>query len=268
MDYNTNLIYYRDGIMESLHDIDRDRYYHNRISQKSLDTLMNLVEAYSVTAKYTHDAEAINEADSFYKKLKSLVSEAKLRNKCINEGFYNPFDNIDDDDNINTRYDEVVDVNPDTDMKILNVKLWNNNTNDKIVFKNGRVFAGKFFGQGDVIEVCPVRLIYDKDMYSETIREFAFTIDKSKGIYAIPFGYASFYSNSKESTKDSNADYEYVNDMNGSYIKIFATRNIRKGSEIVLASDESDFANEIKPGQFKYDNEQLPFRAVKNIRIA
>ena len=130
------------------------------------------------------------------------------------------------------------------------------------------MIAGQFFGKGDHIETCPVRLIYEKDLYSENIREFAFTIDKSKGIYAIPFGYASFYRDSKTCNLEPNADYEYVDDPSGSYIKIYAINNIKKGNEIVLLSDESDFANEVKPGQFEYDRDEVPFLSVKNVRIA
>ena len=59
-----------------------------------------------------------------------------------------------------------------------------------------------------------------------------------------------------------------MDDPSGSYIKIFATRNIRKGNEIVLIADDSDFGNEIKPGQFEYDRNEVPFRAIKNVRIA
>ena len=41
-----------------------------------------------------------------------------------------------------------------------------------------------------------------------------------------------------------------------------------KGHEIVLAADDSDFENEIKPGQFEYYRNEVPFRSVKNVRIA
>ena len=51
-------------------------------------------------------------------------------------------------------------------------------------------------------------------------------------------------------------------------LKIYAINNIKKGNEIVLLSDESDFANEVKPGQFEYDRDEVPFRSVKNVRIA
>lgn len=259
--------YYRDGILETLQDIDHDRYYKLNISKESIVRLLNLTEAYSITANSLSDSEAINEALSLSKKTEVIIKEYNFRKNCVKEGFYNPFDEV-DDHSIDTRYEEVVDIDPSKDMKISNIRLWNNNTDNKIMYKGGRMIAGQFFGKGDHIETCPIRLIYEKDLYSENIRDFAFTIDKGKGIYAIPFGYASFYRNSKSCNVEPNADYEYVDDPNGSYIKIFAINNIKKGNEIVLVADDSDFANEIKPGQFEYNRDEVPFRSVKNVRIA
>ena len=259
--------YYRDGILETLQDIDHDRYYKLNISKESIVRLLNLTEAYSITANSLIDSEAINEALSLSKKTEEIIKEYNFRKNCVKEGFYNPFDDV-DDHSIDTRYEEVVDIDPSNDMKISNIRLWNNNTDNKIMYKGGRMIAGQFFGKGDHIETCPIRLIYEKDLYSENIRDFAFTIDKGKGIYAIPFGYASFYRNSKSCNVEPNADYEYVDDPNGSYINIFAINNIKKGNEIVLVADDSDFANEIKPGQFEYNRDEVPFRSVKNVRIA
>ena len=261
------LKYYREGILETLQDINHDRYYKSTISKKFVKRLLNLSEAYFITANSSRDSEAINEAASLSKQTEMIINEYNFRKNAVKEGFYNPFDEVDDND-IDTRYEEIVDIDPDKDMKISKVRLWNNNTDNKIIYKGGRMIAGQFFGKGDQIEMCPVRLIYEKDLYSENIREFAFTIDKSKGIYAIPFGYASFYRDSKTCNIEPNADYEYVDDPSGSYINIYAINNIKKGHEIVLISDESDFANEVKPGQFEYDMNEVPFRSVKNIRIA
>ena len=259
--------YYRDGIMESLHDIDYDRYYHNSINEKSILRLLDLTEAYSIIAKSEMNSEAINEANSLANKAELIIKEYNYRKHAIKEGFTNPFDDI-DDHTIDTRYIEKVDVDPDEEMKIRKVKLWNNNTDNKIMFRNGKMIAGQFFGKGDEIEACPVRLIYEKDLYSENIRDFVFDIDRQKGIYAIPFGYASFYRNSRTCNTPANSDYEYVYSPDGSYIRIYATGNIKKGHEIILHADDSDFQNEIKPGQFTYDMGEDPFYSVKNIKIA
>lgn len=267
MKHNINLKYYQENILECLQDIDFDRYYHDRIQKKSLRKLFNLSEAYFIMSKINNDSGAICEANQIIKRAESLAKEYKYRRFLINEGFENPFDDV-DDDTINTRYDDFVDDEVDDKMRISGVRLWKKDINGKIFYKNGRMFAGKFFGVGDTIEKCPVRLIYDKDMYSENIRDFAFTIDKRNGIYAIPFGYASFYRNSNECNIDPNADYEYIDDESGNYIRIFSTKNIKKNHEIVLDSNELLYDNEIKPGQFEYDAGPEPFYSVKNIKIA
>ena len=51
-------------------------------------------------------------------------------------------------------------------------------------------------------------------------------------------------------------------------ILIVATKRIRKGHEIVLESTDEDFENEIKPGQFDYNNRFDPYTSVKSIKIA
>ena len=259
---------YKERIMESLDEINVGRYFHNNIPRKPLGELLNLSEAYSITANVLNDSEAIMDAVTLSNITESLVKESIYRRKHLNEGFENPFDDL-DDDTIGTRYEEIVEIDPNKNLKIGKVKLWNNNTENKIMYKGGKMIAGQFFGIGDTIETCPIRLIYEKDLYSEKIREFAFTIDKPKGIYAIPFGYASFYRNNKSSVQEPNADYEYIDDNGDKYIRIFATRNIRKGREIILSTDETDFMNEIKPGQFDYTKREIePYYSVKNVRIA
>ena len=259
---------YKERIMESLDEINVGRYFHNNIPRKPLGELLNLSEAYSITANVLNDSEAIMDAVTLSNITESLVKESIYRRKHLNEGFENPFDDL-DDDTIGTRYEEIVEIDPNKNLKIGKVKLWNNNTENKIMYKGGKMIAGQFFGIGDTIETCPIRLIYEKDLYSEKIREFAFTIDKLKGIYAIPFGYASFYRNNKSSVQEPNADYEYIDDNGDKYIRIFAIRNIRKGREIILSTDETDFMNEIKPGQFDYTKREIePYYSVKNVRIA
>ena len=259
---------YRERIMESLDEINVERYFHSRIPRKALGELLNLSEAYSIMSRDLNDSEAIMEALSLSNITESLIKENSYRKNHLNEGFENPFDDI-EDNTISTRYEEIVDINPDKSMKIGKIKLWNNNTDNKIMYKGGKMVAGQFFGTGDIIETFPVRLIYEKDLYSENIREFAFPIDEPKGIYAIPFGYASFYRNNRTAVQEPNADYEYVDDKGDRYIKIYATRNIRKGNEIILSTDDNDFVNEIKPGQFDYTKREIePYYSVKNVRIA
>ena len=266
---SNNTTYYKERILESIQDLNLDRYYNKNMRKEAVSELLNLVEAYSIICNNSNDSEAINEANSLFKYTESIVKEYKYRNRLINEGFENPFDEV-GDNTINYRYeDKVEDYGDDNIVKIGRIKLWNDKVDNKIMFKGGKMIAGKFFGKGDTIEECPVRLIYEKDLYSENIREFAFEIDKAKGIYAIPFGYASFYRNSKNCNTEPNAQYEYIENGSESIIRIYAIRNIRRGHEIVLEVEESDFQNEIKPGMFDYSKQEIePYYSVKNVKIA
>lgn len=266
---DSSLTYYRERILESIQDLNLDRLYNDNMRKSSVSELINLVEAYSIICNNSNDSEAINEANSLCKYTESIVNEYNFRKKNLNEGFENPFDEP-GDRTIEHRYDDVIDIGiDDHDIKIGKVKLWNDKVDNKVMYRGGKMVAGKFFGIGDTIEECPVRLIYEKDLYSENIRDFAFDIDKKRGVYAIPFGYASFYRNSKDCNVEPNAEYEYVEDGDGKKIRIFATRNIKKGHEIVLYAEDDDFQNEIKPGQFDYSTKEIePYYAVKNVRIA
>jgi hypothetical protein len=135
MNIKNTMKYYRDNILESLQDIDHDRYYNIKIKKESVSRLLNLTEAYYITAKDLNDSEAINEALSLSKRTEAIVKEYKFRNHIVKEGFENPFDEV-GDRSIDTRYEEMVEIDPDKDMKISKVRLWNNNTDNKIVYRN------------------------------------------------------------------------------------------------------------------------------------
>ena len=264
---------YKGRIMSMLSDIDCDRYYTDILPKNKIFALMDLVEGYVVMAIDSKDQNSINEAKAFHNRVMKLADEFQVRQKKLNEGFFNPF----------TVGDVLAPVNPalvntplyskkdddGDDVKISKVRLWNSNTDNKIMFKNGVMIAGQYFGRGDTIESCPIRILYEKDLYSENVRSFVFPIDQKRGLYAVPFGYATFYRNSLECKKEPNAEYEVVltDDIKDSYIKIKATKRIRKGDEIILSSDESDFVNEIKPGQFEYEEDGKKYVSTKNFKF-
>lgn len=197
----------------------------------------------------------------------------KFIRKKINEGFENPFEDsvvdtlssVDNQDDIIT--DSIFSDHKKKSTSIVGVKLWNTNTQNKIIYKNGRVLAGQYFCEGDIVEVAPVKILTDKDMYSENIRESSFTIDKGKGIYALPLGLALCYRNSMEIPylDEGNIIYDFNLDTNE--ITFTAIKNIRKGEELVIDATEEDFANEIQPGQFQYREGPDPIYSTRNIKI-
>ena len=69
-----------------------------------------------------------------------------------------------------------------TKVSIGNVSLWNKNVSNKVVYANNRMYAGKYFCEGDVVEVSPVKILSDKDMYSENIRESSFGISSLRSL--------------------------------------------------------------------------------------
>lgn len=255
----------RDNILESFQDINYDSYIENKISKQKLDKAFSIVRSF-VSESYS-DADLQEEANLYMSILERYHKEHVLFSKNkLYEAFYNPFDEDDDVIQIDapkTPYKQESDVK---DIKISKVKLWDNNVTDKIYFDKGKMRAGKFYGPGDTIEVCPVRLIQDDDMYSRNVRDIAFIIDSEKRIYAIPFGYASYYRNSKDAGLEGNADYELI-PSDEPTIRIFATSKIRKNNEIILISDETDFENEIRPGQFEYEPNRSEYIAIKNFRL-
>ena len=201
----------------------------------------------------------------------------RIRKHIVNEGrmggFTNPFDDVDDS---GVKVSDSIEVDGDlsdpiyrqyqkSKLPIKGVKLWNTNTPNKVIFKNDRMYAGQYFEAGDTVEIAPIKVMTDKDMYSENIRDFAFTIDKGKGLYALPLGYAVCYRNSKESGIPGNIDYEF--DFDSRSIKLYALTRIKKGAELIINASDEDFGNEIKPGQFQYDQGPEPIYSVSNIKI-
>lgn len=189
-------------------------------------------------------------------------------------GFTNPFDDIDDLVGVNVSPDIEVDGDASDPiyqqyqkkkLPIKGVKLWDTNTPNKVMMKNDRMYAGQYFEPGDTVEISPVKFMDDKDMYSENIRDLAFTVDKGKGIYALPLGYAVCYRNSKESGIEGNIDYEF--DIESHSIKLYAIKRIKKGAELIIDATDEDFGNEIRPGQFEYNQGPEPIYSTSNIKI-
>lgn len=194
----------------------------------------------------------------------------KFIRKKINEGFENPFEDT-VTDTLSSKDDSIVNdplFSPaENKVSINNVSLWNKNTTNKTVYRNNKMYAGQYFCAGDIVEVSPVKILTDKDMYSENIRESSFTIDKGKGIYALPLGYALCYRNSMEVPHLDAGNISYDFDTDNNTITFTAIRDIRKNEELVIDATEDDFANEIQPGQFQYKEGSDPIYSTKNIKI-
>lgn len=262
----------KENIIDIFEDIDGGRLINNKISKNDIIKLSALLEMYSVRTKEFGSTLYIIESESFDRKYDAIVAEYKYNtrlNKNILESFSNPFKdkNAVSNNNVYMYDNRTLPIDHDK-LNINNIRLWDKEVDDKIIYKNGKIVAGKLFGVGDTIETCPIRLISNKDLYSNTIREFAFPIDVKNGIYAVPFGYASYYRNEKTSSSAANADYEY-DDSEPKFpcIHIKATSKIPKNCEIVLSSDSMEYGNELTPDHFHYSDKDSVMHSVKNFKF-
>lgn len=202
---------------------------------------------------------------------KKLLSALEIY-ESLKEGFENPFDDMDPEDNNELsnadkiEYEDFYNTSSEKPAEISKIKLWNTNTPNKVVYKNDRMYAGKYFGKGDIVEESPIKLMTTKDLYSENIRKNVFEIDAGKGLYAFPLGYAICYRNSKEAPQGEGNIYYEFNDDN-TIITFYALKNIKKGAELIIQADDNDFGNEVLPGQFKYEQGPDPIYSTKNIKF-
>lgn len=189
-------------------------------------------------------------------------------------GFSNPFDNLSssttttasfnekhDTPNVVYKYDEYGNaVEPGTRPEISKIRVHDIRPKVNVVYSNrggeARVSAGRDFFPGDIIEVCPVKIMEEKDLYSRNIRDSVFPLDKKERIFGLPLGHAICYRNDMDAKGlEGNVRYEY-NENDGT-ITIIATRRIRKGNELLFHAEESDFANELHPYDFRYDDKPI-----------
>jgi len=264
MDIRDQIRNYSDSISEKFQYAATSRYKNGKFRKGILDELSSLIESHMVLSKQCKDKDSINESERYFSMLEKYAKEYSYTKK-LNEYFENPFDVDEPEDE--KKVSVKVQPKKQEDIRFKNIKVWNSETRDKVNFIDGKMISGKLFLPGDVIEVCPVRIIREVDLYSEVIRDFAIEIDKKNGIYAVPFGYASYYRIDKECGIEANADYEFVDEGPKSYIKVIATKRIRSGHEIVLSSKSMSYQNEIQPGQFKYREGPDPFYSIKNFKI-
>ena len=154
----------------------------------------------------------------------------------VNESFYNPFDDDLLSDDIENFYTKSSDekLKDENTKKIKKIKPYDNKSRlGNIIFKDDKVFANRNFFNGDIIEVVPVRILSDSDLYSPGVRKIVFPIDLSKRIFGVPFGLSSIARNEIEANIKGNVDYEYDPNKSNN-ITVKAISKIKKGDEIIF----------------------------------
>ena len=156
--------------------------------------------------------------------------------KRLNESFYNPFD---DDllDDIFTEEPKYQSKNDDINSKLIRkIKPYNKSKVGNLLYKDDKVFANRNFFKGDIIEICPVRILHDEDLYSSNVRKIVFPIDLSQRIFGVPFGLSSVARSENEAKLGGNVDFEY-DPSKSKEIIIKAISNIKRGDEIIFICD-------------------------------
>ena len=203
----------------------------NALLSKKLLNLHKSDIAKIITAKITSRA--------LYNLYKSVKFKTDDFNR-INESFYNPFDDdllMDDEIKTDNPSKNIINTQEINNIKIKKVRPYNKNNHlGSLIYKNGRIYANRSFFKGDIIEVCPVRILHDDDLYSSGVRKIVFPIDLSSRIFGVPYGLVCASRCENETNLNGNVDYIYDPNIENE-INVYAVKNIKKGDEIIFISD-------------------------------
>lgn len=268
--FYTDLWASADWIKETLNEYKKGKSLMPvEISYKSVNKFIDALLSGNNPKKYKTEISRIISGKMVAKTLSDFYNNIKVRTDnftYINESFYNPFD----DDLLNDLDDNVIDepkeITPEEDRIIRKIKLYNNKSKvGGVQFKDDKVYASKTFYMDDIIEVAPVRILDDADLYSSNVRKLTFPIDLSRRIFGIPFGIGSMARSEVETGIRGNIDYEY-DPSNKNEIIIYATRKINKGDELVFVNDNKMELSKTFNSNYSHPDEILSIGAkVKSI---
>jgi hypothetical protein len=246
----------RNQILDDIQYIENSRFNNYKINESLISAVISKIDKLSNLSNNLTEGRVLN---SVLNTILTYYSSNKDIEHINEYGFINPFNST---DNVSKHKTSIllqknsIDDKEPNNYNIISLKLWNPDSLDKTYYKNGSIYAGKHFSKGDIVEICPTRYVSGRDLYSKSIRNISFVIEKEQNIYAIPFGKAVFYKNSVETRFPGNVDYEFREVLNDScidgYIIIKAVQNIRKNTELILKSDEHDFINVPVDTDFEY----------------
>ena len=243
-------------VLESFSVIEKS-LYESGICQKS-----DLKRASSITEAYIEQNPGAEENFLIENKFRLLVECYVMtqENKPLNEWIQRGFDSFDDTP-------VTTPAAPEAPGRVVIKKVlpWCSNSTNKIEFKDGRIYAGKRYSANDIIEEAPIRVIQVEDTYSRPIRDLTFEVDGERGLYAIPFGYASYYRIDELSPKAS-YDFVYEPKSGKGYVVIRALTPIMKGDEITIIKDRNRFSEQ-KYDRFRAANGLIREIPVTNFRF-
>lgn len=243
-------------VLESFAVIEKS-LYETGTCQKS-----DLENASTITESYIEENNGNPENTLLENKFRLLAESYNImHSEALNEWMQRGFDTFDDSPSDN------MPVNPAMPGRVAIKKVlpWCSNSANKIIFKDGRIFAGKRYSGNDIIEEAPIRIIHVEDTYSRPIRDLTFEVDGENGIYAIPFGYASYY-RINEASPNASYDFVYEPTSGKGYVVIRALKPIMKDDEITIIKDRNKFSEQ-KYDRFTAANGSVREVPVKNFRF-
>jgi len=102
----------------------------------------------------------------------------------------------------------------------------------KITCDGTYVYASTNFYPGDIIEICPTKMLGHDSLYSRDVRDVVFEIPGKK--YVIPFGYCRFY---LHDVPFDQCNCTYIWDPVKRVIVIKAINKIQKNSRLLLQTE-------------------------------
>lgn len=115
---------------------------------------------------------------------------------------------------------------------IKKVNMIPTNLNQCKICSDGKsVYSNSCFYPGDIIEICPTKLIDKLSLYTKDMRDIVFEVIPHEK-YVIPFGYCQYYDVITRQNPDPNCDYEW--DEPSNKIVIRALNKIPRKTKLVL----------------------------------
>lgn len=188
------------------------------------------------------------------------ISYENHLNEGKRRGFYNPFDETDEDgkpveqDNreLDPEIKKYFDEREEVKNSIQKIEPWDRNKRiNKVEYQNGKMIATDYLFPRDIIEKDPVQILSKSDMSSRKVRDMAFEIVPNLE-WGIPVGYCGLYRRSDEVSLKPNVEYQY--DKTNQMIIIKAIERIPKGTELILKVKNDDYGNLYKKDAVKLDN--------------
>ena len=163
---------------------------------------------------------------SFKNENHNIISYSEF-SRHINEDFYNPFDELEEDIHKEKKLQKskIYDSEPLTNSSDINNEFKVRLKDDNGSFS---IYADKDFYDGEIVEICPLIILTKDCLNDKNLADKVYELDSKKGIYGLVLGYGSLYNDSTE----PNLEYAYNEQKN--LIYFIAKRDIKYGEELTI----------------------------------